>query len=106
MADYIDKYRVDEIIAYHMAHFSPLTSKKDAVTYDALKSLRECVLKVPTADVKEVVRGEWRAYTTNAYIGGKKEFTNRKFYRCSECRYGSIVKSNFCPNCGADMRKE
>ena len=33
-------------------------------------------------------------------------------YKCSECgRYalewgGEVIKSNFCPNCGADMRQE
>ena len=26
-------------------------------------------------------------------------------YECSECRFHNIGKSNFCPNCGADMQK-
>lgn len=78
----------------------------DDLILSALRNLYYELSGIPTADVKEVVRGEWRAYTTNAYIGGKKEFANRKFYRCSECRYGSVVKSNFCPQCGSDMRKE
>lgn len=53
---------------------------------------------IPTADVKPVVRGEWRLYSplTDAY-------------ECNNCGYQVIDESfrtNFCPNCGADMRPE
>lgn len=28
------------------------------------------------------------------------------YYQCSECKEGKLlVKDNFCPNCGADMRE-
>ena len=29
-----------------------------------------------------------------------------QFYKCSECGIEKTSKSNFCPYCGADMRKE
>ena len=53
----------------------------------------------PTADVRENVRGEW--------------VEKNDVYRCSVCgkealwseRIGS-VRTDFCPNCGADMRGE
>ena len=54
----------------------------------------------PTADVRENVRGEWihdeitrngnTVYTPNA--------------KCSICYCYVFQESNFCPNCGADMR--
>lgn len=46
-------------------------------------------------------KGEW--------IEGKKETLFRKQgnYICSNCEsHTGIVKFNFCPNCGADMRKD
>lgn len=56
----------------------------------------------PTVDAVPVVRGEWK-------IGSKP--------RCSVCGKAALreydrddwlsyVPSNFCPNCGADMRKK
>ena len=57
----------------------------------------------PTVDVKEVVHGEW---TENGNCTAK----------CSICGYlrlGNTTENiykykiaNFCPDCGADMRKE
>ena len=46
----------------------------------------------PAADVRPVVRGKWKVYN-NTYI-------------CSSCGQPvSFWQSNFCPNCGADMRE-
>ena len=54
---------------------------------------------IPAADVRPVVRGAW--------IPG----TYEKPFECSAChtRYYWCTRkyaSNFCPNCGADMRQE
>lgn len=47
---------------------------------------------IPAADVRPVVRGKWKTYN-NTYV-------------CSACgRPVSFWQSNFCPNCGADMRE-
>ena len=52
--------------------------------------------EVPTADVVEVVQGEW---VEDDY----------GFIRCSVCGMEwdepEHPKTNFCPNCGADMRE-
>lgn len=57
--------------------------------YDAL----ECVEKLPPANVRPVVRGEW--------IG------DGDCIICSNCKTAyTFMGSNFCPNCGADMREE
>jgi len=50
----------------------------------------------------------WECYETSAfggYKGGEPHWLARKFFRCERCRKGSAIKSNFCPNCGADMRE-
>lgn len=58
--------------------------------------LSEKICKMlPTADVRENIKGEW----IDRGVGG---------WECSRCHY--IVErwnnTNFCPNCGADMRGE
>lgn len=48
------------------------------------------ILRMPTADVVEVVHGEW---------------IDKGHYRyCSVCNYNNPHIYNYCPNCGADMR--
>lgn len=53
---------------------------------------------IPAADVRPVVRATWRRYSP---------FTDT--YECSNCGEQVIdeqFRTNFCPNCGADMREE
>ena len=52
---------------------------------------------LPTADVRENVRGEW------AMDGN---FCGMNHYRCSVCERQEFRQSSFCPNCGADMRSQ
>lgn len=49
------------------------------------------------AEVKPVVKGEWVEFEQRA-LGHT--------YLCSVCQTIHWGISNFCPNCGADMRKE
>lgn len=60
-------------------------------------------MAIPAADVRENVRGEW--IDEKAWPG--------RFY-CSYCNFGwpyitgvprDAATYNFCPNCGADMRR-
>lgn len=50
------------------------------------------VLLLPAADVRHVMRGEWMKVD--------------KIHYCSVCGKCFPYKTDFCPNCGADMRKE
>ena len=58
------------------------------------------IQSIPPANVKPVVRGKWMLVTNGR--GG---------HECDQCcayapayQSGSYYLSNFCPNCGADMR--
>lgn len=72
------------------------------------KALRECVSELCrdicividaelTADVRENVKGEW------IWIEESKDVWC-PVGRCSLCHCLHAGASNFCPNCGADMR--
>ena len=84
MAEYIEREAVNALIK---AECSP---KVAAYLIDA-------VATIPAADVRPVVRGKWRLYSP---------LTDT--YECDKCGYQVIDESfrtNFCPNCGADMRE-
>lgn len=55
------------------------------------------IYAIPAADVVEVRHGRWERVD---YGNG---FYN---YHCSSCRHipRENIRSNYCPNCGADMR--
>ena len=62
---------------------------------------REVFVQLVSKDYRKAKRGEW----VKSQIPGEK-------YNCSVCggaawyydAFGDVCKSNFCPNCGADMR--
>ena len=53
--------------------------------------------RVPAADVRPVVHGQWKRPKT---INGRV-----KCFICSACGIGQVFRTSFCPNCGADMRE-
>lgn len=59
----------------------------------------------PTVDAVEVAHGRWisvdSSYWRWAHDGGHT--VEHITYRCSECSRKSIIKTNYCPNCGAKM---
>ena len=54
----------------------------------------DAVVDMPDADVKPVVRGEWRYEP------------NEDWYRCSVCGDTRYDEENYCPNCGAEMKEK
>ena len=71
---------------------------------EALKMLLEKIEQAPTADVRENVKGEWIKEVDT--MGGYDDYTPINYY-CSICGYLSMDgQTNYCPNCGSDMRGE
>lgn len=80
---------------------------------DLMELLCERLEEVPAADVREVVRGEW-------FISFGKKDGKPVGTICPVCGFAwseaidavklepvlSLIKTPFCPNCGADMRTE
>lgn len=52
---------------------------------------------LPAADVRPVVWGRW---TRIDYAPCGHD------YKCSTCGWKNEMATNFCPNCGADMRED
>ena len=50
----------------------------------------------------------WHAWTTERIVYSKKAGTyawrEYHYITCSGCGYGTIIKSNYCPDCGAKMQ--
>lgn len=62
---------------------------------------------IPAADVKEVVHGEWDEIPNEYFsIATKNGSYSGNVTSCSVCHEvnPNAYKTNFCPNCGADMR--
>ena len=58
---------------------------------------------LPAADVRPVAMGKWidERYDDEELVGGWYTIP-----KCSACEEEAPFKSNYCPNCGADMRGE
>ena len=71
---------------------------------DGWNSAIEIIENAPTADVVEVKRGEWREIIEPIpWCDDDVDI----YYECSLCHSTEGWKTfNFCPNCGAEMRKE
>lgn len=69
----------------------------------------QSISDMPTADVAPVVHSYWESYDCFQYMGtdeyGEPKWRNGKFYICHNhrCRRKTVVKSHYCPNCGAKM---
>jgi hypothetical protein len=80
--------------------------KNAGISAEAKAKMTRWLNKAPAADVRPVVRGKW--------------IDMGDFISCSSCNathlkefesdYGKAMRldarTNFCPNCGADMREE
>ena len=66
-----------------------LESGKFDCLMDETRTIRE------NADVQEIRHGEW-----SVAIG----YDPARRVKCSECERMNYEPSNYCPNCGADMR--
>lgn len=96
MADYISRGKAIEAIMD-----LPNCPNGYSDTYD-----KECIIgtleEVPTANVRENVHAKW---IVEEVYSNWSDWTN---VRCPVCRrvFEKFYRSNFCPNCGADMRGE
>jgi len=109
MSRYID---IDEVSKYPIRrnHYDKVNGSLDFV--NGIESVIEYIENIPTADVRENIKGKWTEIQTafekykpaGCFSFELKKYTRKK-YRCSNCGKTKQYKENFCPNCGADMRE-
>ena len=69
----------------------------------------EAVRRLPAADVEPVRHERWEGYTHGRFYGvddlGDPIYRDATVYYCSNmrCRRKTVIKENYCPNCGAKM---
>lgn len=98
MEKYIKAETICNFIDGCLAHEDKIADAEKATLY-AIKNFIE---RTPSVDVKPVVYGEWR----NIYMSSPSSFVGT----CSVCGQSNDIPplplANFCPYCGASMRKE
>ena len=94
MTEYINR----KVVIEHILEFINTETCEDVDVLD-------CIRKIPASDVRKNVRGKW--------IDRKRMGIDGSSYwhrECDQCGYkrrdsNPDKDSNFCPVCGADMRK-
>lgn len=93
MTDYIEREKV--LALQTVLHFDNIEQLK----YWKCRHIDPIEVQLlPASDVRPVVHGEWVHFD-----GGFSDH-----YYCTACHKDIVLTGNwrFCPNCGADMRKE
>lgn len=68
---------------------------------EAYEDLIDILESEPAADVRPVIRGKWKKHYADHEAFGERPFCRY----CSVCNAITVFQYNFCPNCGADMKK-
>lgn len=76
--------------------------------YNGIEVARTAIRKIPAANVREVVRGKWENDSDNLPVCSNcgEIALQRVFVKVPHLIQDvRMVRSSFCPNCGADMRE-
>ena len=108
MADYIKREAAIE--AFENGEADVIEDWGDGCEFGfGLKNIRDTLNAFPAADVVPVVHSYWESYACSQYMGtdeyGEPKWRDGRFYVCHnrKCRRKTVVKSPYCPNCGAKM---
>lgn len=75
---------------------------------EAVKTIIKGLKTEPTVDAVEVVHGRWVVENGNVVCSvchtGKPTMDGYEMLICDGEEWISMERTNFCPNCGADMR--
>lgn len=57
--------------------------------------------------IQTIKTGHWKSFTHSAYHGidddGEPIWREVKVYHCNLCNRRTVIKENYCPNCGCRM---
>lgn len=99
-----------------MSDYISRDAAKHILSILLVKDAAECacnlVDSVLPADVEPVRHGRWEGYSHSRYCGmnadGEPIYRDGVVYYCSnpKCRRKTVIKENYCPNCGSKMDLE
>lgn len=106
MTEYISR----ELIITKINDSKTIESDRMEVGYNlALDDIKDYLEDIPSADVQPVKRGKWEIIRQN-------KFTGTTILQCTYCKNYFVQRddtlnagrgdANYCPNCGAIMKKE
>ena len=75
--------------------------------YDCLKGIAEDTTSLDPYSLADIIVNKSKPYEERPHgkwINETKITDMRMFFRCSRCNAYNDKRSNFCPDCGADMR--
>lgn len=98
MAEYIDK--ADALNVNFRISVNIFESRRKTAEA-AVQAYADEIAKIPPADVRPAVRGEWGKSINPNF--SPFDDSGEYLYRCNQCRHIQNYESNFCPNCGAKM---
>ena len=98
MSDYISREAAVESIASALMQMDDPDAPRRTVE-DYMPLAESMIRGVPTADVRENVRGEWIESDTDGFVCS----VCRNGYKCQPTLMGEPM-FEYCPVCGADMR--
>lgn len=93
--------RSDAIEAYADIYW--IDDRLNLAFREELDKIDEKIRNIPTVEIADRPRGEWK--DTGKDPDHSHPLT-AIWYRCSECGHGTNAKTNFCPDCGAEMKGE
>lgn len=93
MSDTINRQDAIDRINKQREHLQPDVYPQDAIGDAAYRICAEFIERLPSAEHT----GKWLE---------DSEWWYQTIYRCSECGKQVSNMSNYCPDCGADMRGE
>ena len=111
MSNFIDRKELlkamdtwDKFGYTHTGAFIRNPHTEDYVPYVHYEDMVKCVSNMPTADVRENVKGEWVEEPFMYDVDSKGRPMMSISIYCSACKEEVDEKTNFCPHCGAEMR--
>lgn len=83
---------------------APVDTEYDCTLLDRI-DVRYVLTELPSAEPKRP-RGKWLSHDDYCKKHGYIPSGLIAFWWCDQCEQGVDYSTNFCPNCGADMRGE
>lgn len=97
----------------YISRKAALTELQNPELFNVSPRFLQILRDLPAADVEPVRHARWEWYSHSRYCGGMNAdgepiYRDGGVYYCSnpKCRRKTVIKENYCPNCGSKMDLE